>query len=162
ELVGAACASKPLFAVPGPNNVVHTVWRVSARAQVDAFATAFAAHDTLYIADGHHRSAAASRVARQRRAAGAPLASHEVFLSVAFPHDEMRSLDYNRVVADLNGLSAAEFLKKIGASFTVEPADDAVRPAEPETFGMFVADRWYRLRIERELVPRADPVASLD
>src|SRR5262245_34659416 len=63
ELVGAAAAAKPLFAVPGPNDVVHTVWRVSERAQVAAFAAAFGAHDTLYIADGHHRSAAASRVA---------------------------------------------------------------------------------------------------
>src|SRR5262249_54428721 len=139
ELVRAAAGSKPLFAVPGPNGVEHTVWRVSEHAQVTAFAAAFAAHDTLYIADGHHRSAAASRVARQRRGAGAPLASHELFLAVAFPHDEMRILDYNRVVADLNGLSAAALLDKIGASFAVEPADEAVRPPEPETFGMFVA-----------------------
>ncbi|HEX5048281.1 MAG TPA: DUF1015 family protein, partial [Gammaproteobacteria bacterium] len=161
-LVGAAAAGKPLFAVPGPNDVVHTVWRVSDRTQVAAFAAAFAARDTLYIADGHHRSAAASRVARQRRAAGAPLANHEFFLAVAFPHDEMRILDYNRVVADSNGLSGATLLERIGASFTIEPSGAAVRPAEPETFGMFLADKWYRLRIKRELVPRADPVASLD
>src|SRR5262245_9134490 len=162
ELVGAASAAKPLFAVPGPNDVVHTVWRVSERAQVAAFAAAFAAHDTLYIADGHHRSAAASRVARQRRAAGAALASHGFFPAVAFPHDEMRILDYNRVVADLNGLTAAALLEKIGGSFAVEQSGEPVRPSQPETFGMFVADKWYRLQIKRELVPRADPVASLD
>ena len=161
ELVAQTAAAKPLFAVPGPNDVVHTVWRASERARA-AFEEAFATLDTLYIADGHHRSAAASRVARQRRAAGAPLASHEFFLAVAFAHDEMRILDYNRVVADLNGLSASELLGKIGASFAVEPSAEAVRPPEPETFGMFVADRWYRLRIRQELVPRADPVASLD
>src|SRR6188472_1736174 len=94
KLVGAATATKPLFSAPGPNDVVHTVWRVSAPAQVAAFAAAFDVIHTLYIADGHHRSAAASRVARQRRAAGAPLASHEFFLAVAFAHDEMRILDY--------------------------------------------------------------------
>ncbi|HZF29536.1 MAG TPA: DUF1015 family protein [Gammaproteobacteria bacterium] len=162
ELVASATERRPLFAVPGPNDVVHTVWRVSADSQLAAFTAAFDALDTLYIADGHHRSAAASRVARQRRAPGAPFASHELFLAVAFPHDEMRILDYNRVVADLNGLTAAALLEKIGASFAVEPSSDAVRPTEPETFGMFLGDRWYRLRIRPELVPRANPVASLD
>jgi uncharacterized protein (DUF1015 family) len=74
----------------------------------------------------------------------------------------MRIMDYNRVVADSNGLGAAELLDKVGASFAVEPSGEAVRPGEPETFGMFVAGRWYRLRVRPELVPRADPVASLD
>jgi uncharacterized protein (DUF1015 family) len=148
--------------VPGPNDVVHTVWRVAARAKIEALGAALDALDTLYNADGHHRSAAAARVALQRRAADAPLASHELFLAVAFPHDEMRILDYNRVVADLNGLSPDALLAKVGASFGVEPSAAAVQPAEPETFGMFVADRWYRLRIRPEVVPRADPVASLE
>lgn len=162
ELVASVADGRPLFGVPGPNDVVHTVWRVSAGAQLAAFTAAFAALDTLYIADGHHRSAAASRVARQRRAAGAQLASHEFFLAVAFPHDEMRILDYNRVVADLNGLTAAALLEKVGESFAVEPSGGAVHPAEPGTFGMFVEGGWYRLRIRPELVPHADPVASLD
>lgn len=162
ELIDAAAAAKALFSVPGPNDVVHTVWRVAARAKIEALGAALDALDTLYIADGHHRAAAAARVALQRRAAGAPLASHELFLAVAFPHDEMRILAYNRVVADLSGLSPDALLAKVGASFGVEPSAAAVQPAEPETFGMFVADRWYRLRIRPELVPRADPVASLD
>ena len=162
ELIDAAAAAKALFSVPGPNDVVHTVWRVAARAKIEALGAALDALDTLYIADGHHRAAAAARVALQRRAADAPLASHELFLAVAFPHDEMRILAYNRVVADLSGLSPDALLAKVGASFGVEPSAAAVQPAEPETFGMFVADRWYRLRIRPELVPRADPVASLD
>jgi uncharacterized protein (DUF1015 family) len=162
ELIDAAAAARALFSVPGPNDVVHTVWRVAARAKVEALGAALDALDTLYIADGHHRAAAAARVALQRRTAAAPLASHELFLAVAFPHDEMRILDYNRVVADLSGLSPDALLAKVGASFGVEPSAAAVQPAEPETFGMFVADRWYRLRIRPELVPRADPVASLD
>jgi uncharacterized protein (DUF1015 family) len=161
-LVAAAAERSPLFDVQGPNDVMHTIWRVAPGAELAAFTGALAALDTLYIADGHHRSAAASRVARARRTAGAPHASHELFLAVAFPHDEMRILDYNRVVADLNGLSPAGLLEKIRASFAVEPSGDAVRPAEPETFGMFLDGQSYRLRIRRELVPRADPVASLD
>jgi uncharacterized protein (DUF1015 family) len=162
ELVASAAERPPLFAVPGPNDVLHTVWRVGPGGQLDAFARAFTALDTLYIADGHHRSAAASRVARERRTSGAPLASHEFFLAVAFPHDEMRILDYNRVVADLNGLTADGLLEKVGGSFDVETSGAAVPPAEPETFGMFLGGRWYRLRIKRELVPRTDPVARLD
>jgi uncharacterized protein (DUF1015 family) len=127
-----------------------------------ASCAALDALDALYIADGHHRSAAAAQVALQRRKPGAPLASHELFLAVAFAHDQMRILPYNRVVADLSGLSPDALLAKVGASFGVEPSAAPVQPAEPETFGMFVAGRWYRLRIRPELVPRADPVASLD
>jgi uncharacterized protein (DUF1015 family) len=160
ELVRAAAAEAPLFAVPGPNEVLHTVWRVAHRDRVAAFEAAFEALDALYIADGHHRSAAAARVALQRR--GAPLASHEYFLAVAFPHDEMRIMDYNRVVRDLNGLSASELLARIGGAFIVETSDSPVRPERPESFGMFLDGRWHRLTIRRELVPRGDPVASLD
>jgi hypothetical protein len=93
--------AKALFSVPGPNEVVHTVWRVAGRAKAEALGAALDALDTLYIADGHHRAAAAPQVALQQRTAGAPLASHELFLAVAFPHVEMRILPYNRVVADL-------------------------------------------------------------
>jgi uncharacterized protein (DUF1015 family) len=160
ELIRAAAAAPPLFAVPGPNDVLHTVWRVAARDRVAAFESAFEALDALYIADGHHRSAAAARVALQRR--GAPLASHEYFLAVAFPHDELRILDYNRVVRDLNRLSTSELLTRIGKAFAVEPSSTPVRPEKPETFGMYVDGRWHRLAIRAELVPRADPVASLD
>jgi uncharacterized protein (DUF1015 family) len=162
ELIDAAAAAKALFSVLGPNDVVHTVWHVAARASIEALGAALDALDALYIADGHHRAAAAARVAQQRRAAGSPLASHELFLAVGFPHDEMRILAYNRVVADLSGLSPDALLAQVGTSFRVEPSAAAVQPAEPETFGMFVADRWYCLRIRPEIVPRADPVASLD
>jgi uncharacterized protein (DUF1015 family) len=162
ELIDAAAAGEALFSVSGPNDVVHTVWRVAARAKIEALGAALDALDALYIADGHHRAAAAARVALQRRAAGVPFASHELFLTVAFPHDELRILPYNRVIADLSGLSPDALLAKLGASFGVEPSAVAVRPADAGTFGMFVAGRWYRLRIRPELVPRADPVASLD
>ena len=115
---------------------------------------------TFYIADGHHRSAAAARVAELRR--GAPLASHEFFLAVAFPHNEMRILDYNRVVADLHGLTEDGLLAKVRERFDVEQSAAAVHPDVPTTFGMYLKDRWYRLRIKRDLVPYDDPVGSLD
>jgi uncharacterized protein (DUF1015 family) len=170
-LVREAVTARHLFSARGPNDTLHTVWRVAERQRVAAFTAAFDALDALYIADGHHRSAAALRVARARReraraAAGAAArdaheASCEYFLAVAFPHDEMRILDYNRVVRDLNGLTADALLARLGESFVVEPSV-GVTPAHPETFGLFVAGRWHRLRIRPALVARDDPVASLD
>ncbi|MEO8463733.1 MAG: DUF1015 family protein [Gammaproteobacteria bacterium] len=159
-LVRAATASAPLFSVAGPNDVQHTLWRVGTPRDVTALATAMNALGALYIADGHHRSAAAARVAAQRR--GNPEASHEYFLAVAFPHDEMRILDYNRVVRDLNGLTADAFLKRVRESFAVAASSGRVAPARTETFGMYLGGRWYELAIKPELVPREDPVASLD
>ncbi|HUQ51132.1 MAG TPA: DUF1015 family protein, partial [Gammaproteobacteria bacterium] len=87
---------------------------------------------------------------------------HEFFLAVAFPHDEMRILDYNRVVRDLNGLSPDALLARIRESFDVAPLPTAKSPVQPETFAMFVAGHWHELKIRAALVPRHDPVASLD
>jgi len=162
ELLREATAVPPTLEALGPNAVVHAVWCIGDAARVGAFSEALDALDALYIADGHHRAAAAARVARERRAAGRDDASHESFLVVAFPHDELRILDYNRVVRDLRGLSVEQLLTRIGASFDVRPSASAVAPDAPETFGLFVAGRWHRLRIKPELVPRGDPVASLD
>jgi uncharacterized protein (DUF1015 family) len=141
---------------------VHALWRVAARDRVAAFSSAFDDLDALYIADGHHRCAAAARVAQQRRAAGADDASVESVLAVAFPHDEMQILDYNRVVLDLNELSADRLLARIEESFDVELAPAPVKPAEAESVGMYLAGQWHRLRVRPALVPRNDSVASLD
>ena len=159
DLLAVATNAAPLFSVTGPNDVVHTVWDTAPatdatlEAELDAL-------EALYIADGHHRSAAAARVAAQRR--GSPDASHEFFLCVAFPHDEMRILDYNRVVRDLNGLSAEALLARIRESFDVTELQAGHSPAQPETFAMYLAGTWYELKIRPQLVPRHDPVASLD
>jgi len=161
DLLAVATNAAPLFSVTGPNDVVHTVWD-TAPATDAMLAAEFDALDALYIADGHHRSAAAARVAAQRR--GSPDASHEFFLAVAFPHDEMRILDYNRVVRDLNGLSPDAVLARIRESFDVAalPAGHSPAQAQPQTFGMYLGDRWYDLKLHAALVPHDDPVASLD
>src|SRR5690606_35757181 len=114
ELSGGA----PSIDADGPQNVRHSLWRVSDPAVVAELERELNALGRLYIADGHHRSAAAARVARARRS-GDPHASHEYFLAVAFPHDEMRILDYNRVISDLNDMTTAEFLERLGAEFQV-------------------------------------------
>jgi len=159
ELLAVATNAAPLFSVTGPNDVVHTVWDTgpatdaTLEAELDAL-------EALYIADGHHRSAAAARVAAERR--GTSDASHEFFLAVAFPHDELRILDYNRVVRDLNGLSADALLTQIRESFDVAELPAGRSPPQPETFSMYLGRSWYELGLHRALVPRTDPVASLD
>ncbi len=160
ELVSGAASAPPLFEVLGPNDVLHTVWRIDTPKAVQALSAAIEALPALYIADGHHRSAAAARVAAERD--GPAAASHRFFLAVAFPHDEMKILDYNRVVRDLNGLDERELLARVRESFSVEPSPTPVAPPSTESFGMFLGGQWYALKIDPKLVPRADPVASLD
>jgi uncharacterized protein (DUF1015 family) len=118
--------------------------------------------EAIYIADGHHRSASASRVAKSHALSeGDGNQSSDYFLSVIYPHNQMNILDYNRVITDLNGLSKQELLQKIRQSFTVTEESSAVKPSKVTEFGMYLDGQWYRLNIHPELIPN-DPVASLD
>lgn len=146
------------------DGVRHTLWAIRDPAILARITAAFNAMPALYIADGHHRSAAASRIAAARKAANPGHTGAEpynFFLSVIFPAHEMRILDYNRVIADLNGLTADALLERVRAAFEVEPAATAVKPERPGSFGLYLAGRWYRLVIRPELIP-ADPVGRLD
>jgi uncharacterized protein (DUF1015 family) len=119
----------------------------------------------LYIADGHHRSAAASRVAAARRAANPRHTgeeSYNYFLVVIFPHHQTRILAYNRVVADLNGMDAGAFLARLRETFSVERSATPVAPAKRAEFGLYLAGEWYRLSLRPDLIPASDPVARLD
>jgi len=146
------------------DGVRHTLWVIRDTAIQARITAAFNAMPALYIADGHHRSASASRIAAARRAANPGHSGAEpynFFLSVIFPAHEMRIMDYNRVITDLNGLSVEAFLERADAAFSVEPAASAVKPERPGSFGLYLAGRWYRLSIRPELIP-ADPVGRLD
>ena len=161
RLIGAATSGSPVADVTADDGIRHTVWRIDDQAAIERISTVIGAMKSLYIADGHHRSAAASRVAAARRGKGRP-DSAEYFLAVIFPARQMRILDYNRVVRDLNGHSAAELLKAVGERCTVTPAAAAVSPERSGTFGMYLDGRWYHLAIRPELVPTEDPVRRLD
>ncbi len=146
------------------DGVRHTVWAIRDAATIAELTAAFDAMHALYIADGHHRSAAASRVCATRKAANAQHTgkeSYNNFLSVIFPDHELAILDYNRVVVDLNGLSLPAFVERISTAFTVETSAEQVKPARHGEVGMYVKNQWYRLVIRPELVPQ-DPVARLD
>ncbi len=162
-LIDKVTARPALFEVAGQHDVSHTVWRIAEPEQVNAVSTAFDTMDAIYIADGHHRSAAGARAAAELRGSDpSGTKNSDYILSVAFPHDELRILGYNRIVTDLNGLSATEFLTRLEDLLEVESTSEPVTPEKPATFGLFVDGSWYRLAVPAASVPDEDPVASLD
>ena len=155
----------PEIDVTAADGVRHQLWVIADSAIGDRLGAAFEQLDALYVADGHHRSAAASRIAAMRRdadPAGPRDASHQYFLSVIFPHDQMQILPYNRVLRDLHGLDSETFLHRVGAAFDVAPSDAPVQPSTPAEFGMYLDGRWYRLRLAPQRIPHEDPVGRLD
>ncbi len=160
-IIDAATKAAPLYDVTADTGVVHTIWAITDQVWVDKLTALFNAMNALYIADGHHRSAAASRVAAARRGK-AKSESQEYFLAVAFPHDQMRIFDYNRVIRDLNGLSPEAFLERVKERFDVTLASAQVRPDTSTRFGMYMGGQWYRLDIKAKYIPSNDPVAALD
>jgi len=165
DILARCSAGAPDADATADGGVRHSLWVVR-DAEIQARLTrAFDAMPALYIADGHHRSAAASRVASARRAANSRHAGEEnynTFLTVIFPHHQLQILDYNRVVAGLNGMDAGAFLARLRENFSVEKSPQSVKPAKPAEFGLYLAGQWYRLALRRELIPASDPVARLD
>jgi uncharacterized protein (DUF1015 family) len=157
RLIDAATLGEAVAEVTA-DGVRHSIWLIDDATTIAALGAAFESLPGLYIADGHHRSAAASRVAASRpgnSAAGG-------FLAVVFPARQMRIMDYNRVVRDLNGHSPEAFLAAIAERFAVTPSPSEVRPDKPGVVGMYLGGRWYRLEIDPARVPAGDPVARLD
>ncbi|MDP2826873.1 MAG: DUF1015 family protein [Sulfuritalea sp.] len=159
-LIDAIAQGVPAADVIADDGIRHQIWVLTDAARITAITQAFDAMHALYIADGHHRSAAASRVAAARHQQGRE-SSADSFLSVIFPHHQMKILDYNRVVKDLNGLEESALVARLAAAFTVEDSAGRVHPARPGEFGMYLAGRWRRLVIKPGLIPD-DPVARLD
>ncbi|MHB8534559.1 MAG: DUF1015 domain-containing protein [Sulfuricaulis sp.] len=164
-LLEKTAGETPEVDVTADDGVRHTLWVMRDRRRIETLTAAFDAMACLYIADGHHRSAAASRVAAARQAANprhTGAESYNYFLSVIFPDNQMQILDYNRVIRDFNGLTREDFLKKIGTAFGIKPETAAVRPARAGEFGMYLKGQWYRLNIKPERMPADDPVKRLD
>jgi len=166
SILAAATQGEPdSDSVAPESGVRHTLWVIRDAGTIARLTELFDAMPALYIADGHHRSASASRICASRRAANPGHTGDEAynsFLSVIFPHHQMRILDYNRVIKDLNGLSETSFMAKVAENFMIEMAEEAVKPAHPGEFGMYLKGRWSRLSIRGDLIPHADPVGRLD
>ncbi|MEQ8198381.1 MAG: DUF1015 family protein [Clostridiaceae bacterium] len=154
-----------LYDFVSPDGVRHAVWKLENQEDIKAIADAFAKIDSVYIADGHHRTASAVKVGLKRREENPGYTGNEefnFFLSVLFPHDQLMILDYNRVVKDLNGYTKDEFINEVSKVFTVEKiGKEPYKPAEKATFGMFLEDDWYKLTAGKELLSN-DPVQGLD
>jgi uncharacterized protein (DUF1015 family) len=165
ELAAKATAAAPEIDVAADTGVRHSLWVLRDAGSLDLVTRTFDAMDCLYIADGHHRSAAASRVAAARKAANAHHTGEEAynyFLSVIFPDNQMKILDYNRVLKDLCGASPEQFLAKVQNAFSVEETAGQCKPGKAGEFGMYLGGHWFRLTIKGRLIPEHDPVKRLD
>jgi uncharacterized protein (DUF1015 family) len=167
RLYRKAMEREPVYRFVHEYGVEHTMWVIDDPAVMRGLEEAFASAGGLYIADGHHRAAAASRIGRERREKNPGHRGDEeynYFPAVIFPDSEMQILNYNRAVADLNGLSADEFLKKAETGFEIAPAPGAkaFQPDSRGCFGMYLAGRWYALNARDRIRHPDDPIASLD
>ena len=162
RLVSQATDTLPVADVTTAGGIRHTLWVIEDADTMARISQVFAAMPTLYIADGHHRSAAAARVAAARRGREGSPVSAEFFLSVIFPVSQMLIMDYNRVVRDLNGLSEEAFLAAVGERYLVHLSAVPVKPERSGVCGMYMRGCWYRLEILSGRVPSADPVRRLD
>lgn len=157
----------PMYDFIAEDGVRHTAWAILDDEIIEKLVEKFSAVESLYIADGHHRAASAVRVGMMRREHNPEYTGEEefnYFLSVIFPSNELRIMDYNRVVKDLNGCTKDEFIKTIEKNFTVTPfeGEGPYRPEEKHTFGMYVEKKWYRLTAKDHIVFDEDPLKRLD
>ncbi|MFP4522740.1 MAG: DUF1015 domain-containing protein [Fibrobacterota bacterium] len=154
----------PDFDFTASDGIKHTLWTVSKTEDIDEIIKAFDSVPCLYVADGHHRSASASRVREIRRKNNPDHTGKEeynYFLTAAFPSDELEILDYNRVLKDLNGLSEDEFIEKISDKFEISEANSP-NPPERHSFCMYLSGKWHLLRAKDGSFDENHPVESLD
>ena len=162
SVTSKVCNETPEYDLIADNGVRHTFWVIRDTPTIDNLTRLFDAMDCLYIADGHHRSAAASRVAAIREKLKCESGNHDYFLVVLFPDNQTQIMDYNRVVKDLNGLSEQAFMNAIRDNFDLDPSSRPVKPTRANQFGMYLSGQWYRLTIRPKLIPHDDPVGRLD
>lgn len=164
EEVDKAKQEKSLYDFVSVDGIRHQVWKISNPAAVARIREAFAQISSIYIADGHHRAASAVKVGFKRREEHPGYTGEEefnYFLSVLFPDEQLKILDYNRVIKDLNGYSEEAFLLKMKECFAVESCNGQVKPEKRGEFGMYLGKKWYRLTAKPEILSE-DPVDGLD
>ena len=166
QIIDKVSAGTPEYDFTSDDGFGHHFWVVNDPADEAVITAEFAAMPHLYIADGHHRSAAAARVGLEKAAADASHTGDEeynFFMAVAFPASHLRIIDYNRVVRDLNGLTPAEFLKPLEKDFIVEDKGTEIyRPAALHNFSLYLDGRWYSLTAREGRYNDADPIGVLD
>ena len=150
----------PVYDLLADDGIQHSIWIVNDTNTITKISELFKTHVPVsYIADGHHRAASAAKV-RKAMGENAPEGAN-IFLTTLFPSDQLSILDYNRVVQDLNGLSADEFLKQLEEKFTIEKADKAFSPEKLHEFGLYINKQWYKLSAKPGTFTE-DPIGILD
>jgi len=163
-LVAEVMKENPEYDFATPDGVRHVFWVIADGRRIAALKAAFGRIDVLYVADGHHRSAAATRIKAAREKANPGHTGDEeynFFLAVIFPHHQMKILPYNRVVKDLHGLTPAGFLAKVAEKFEIRE-DGEKSPKRPKEFCLYLEGRWRTLLAKPGTYDAADPIASLD
>jgi uncharacterized protein (DUF1015 family) len=156
---------KPEYDFTPPDGVRHRLWVIDDVRAIRSLVEEFARVSVLYVADGHHRSAAAARVGAELAIANPRHRGDEeynFFLAVLFPHNQLRILDYNRTVRDLNGLQVEAFIAEIEKTFHVSEGPHPAWPAHKGEYGLYVGGKWYTLRAPGDLLAEPDPVERLD
>jgi uncharacterized protein (DUF1015 family) len=157
EFVARRIAEPPVVDFTARDGVRHSSWTVGDAAGMGFIEQQYAAIPFLYIADGHHRSAAAGRVYQSRRGAG----RSAYFLTVTFPHNQMQILPYNRVLKDLNGRSPEALLQQLANVFDLT-AGGSPTPGRKHELALYLSGQWYGLRVKPALTAPADPIEGLD
>lgn len=163
ELIKKYAAQEPVYHFKAPvDGFIHQFWVIDNKEDQDAITEEFAKMDSLYIADGHHRSAAAARVGAEKGEKEGR-GEHDYYMAVCFPAEQLTILDYNRVVKDLNGLSEEDFLKALEKNFTVAcKGEENYRPQKMHEFSLYVGGKWYSLEAKPGMFNENDPIGVLD
>lgn len=163
ELIKKYAAQEPVYHFKAPvDGFIHQFWVIDNKEDQDAITEEFAKMDSLYIADGHHRSAAAARVGAEKGEKEGR-GEHDYYMAVCFPAEQLTILDYNRVVKDLNGLSEEGFLKALEKNFTVAcKGEENYRPQKMHEFSLYVGGKWYSLEAKPGTFNENDPIGVLD
>lgn len=163
ELIKKYAAQEPVYHFKAPvDGFIHQFWVIENKEDQDAITEEFAKMDSLYIADGHHRSAAAARVGAEKGEKEGR-GEHYYYMAVCFPAEQLTILDYNRVVKDLNGLSEEDFLKALEKNFTVAcKGEENYRPQKMHEFSLYVGGKWYSLEAKPGTFNENDPIGVLD
>ena len=150
--------------VAAPEGFRHTFWVINDKETIARITAIFAEIPAMYIADGHHRSAAGAGVgAEKQKATGDKNAEFNFFMAVCFPDNQLNIIDYNRVVKDLNGLSAEEFIAKLAEDFIVEDKGTEIyKPKALHNFSLYLEGRWYSLTAKEGRYDDNDPIGVLD
>lgn len=163
ELIKKYAAQEPVYHFKAPvDGFIHQFWVIENKEDQNAITEEFAKMDSLYIADGHHRSAAAARVGAEKGEKEGR-GEHDYYMAVCFPAEQLTILDYNRVVKDLNGLSEEDFLKALEKNFTVAcKGKENYRPQKMHEFSLYVGGKWYSLEAKPGTFNENDPIGVLD